>query len=317
MLKVFVTGSEGFVGQHLISLLKKSYSVIGLSRQTSIPSSENIKYVQGDILDCTKIEDILRNYQPDIIVHLAGIAKTWNNEATELFHVNLNGTLNIYQQVVKIKQEIAYDPKIIFISSAEVYGRTDRLDNITEESPLFPINTYGVSKAAADRLTYQYSQSDQLKTVIIRPFPHIGPGQRRGFFVSDMVSQIVELEQSNSSELFVGNLSAIRDYLDVRDVVRAYTMIMEHDFQPGEVFNLCSGQGIEIKQILHKLLALTDKKIEIKQDPQKLRPVDLPVFIGNNSKIKHALGWKPEYSLDQTLAEVMEYWRQQKGVEIP
>ncbi|MDO8619226.1 MAG: GDP-mannose 4,6-dehydratase [Candidatus Daviesbacteria bacterium] len=309
MQKVVITGSEGFVGQHLVNLLKKDYQIIGLSRNTQIPSAENVNYVLGDILNPDQMYDLLKTHQPDTIIHLAGIAKTWGIDPKELFNINLFGTLNIYEAVLKLKAEQSYDPKIIFISSAEVYGKTTNLDNITEDAPLLPINPYGTSKLAADRLSYQYSQASNLKIAILRPFPHIGPGQQKGFFVPDMASQIVEIEKGQTDEILVGNLQAVRDYLDVRDVVQAYKAIMESDFTPGEVFNICSGHGVAIKDLLDKLLSTSQKQINIKEDPTRLRPVDLPTFVGNNEKLVKATGWSPKLSIDATLKDVLDYWR--------
>lgn len=310
MKKILITGSEGFVGQHLVNLLKKNYSVIGLSRNTTLSPQENLQYIIGDILDKDKLYEILKTHLPDAIIHLAGIAKTWGNDPQEVFNINLFGTLNIYETIVKLKQEREFDPKILFISSAEVYGKTINPQAIDETAPLMPTNSYGTSKLAADRLSYQYSQTDNLKIVILRPFPHIGPGQQKGFFVPDMASQIVELEKDpQKNELLTGSLSSVRDYLDVRDVVQAYQAVLEKNFAPGEVFNICSGRGVAIKEILDKLLLLSKKPLKGRQDTKLLRTVDLPVFVGNNKKFIQATGWREKYTLDQTLADVIDYWR--------
>lgn len=310
MKKVFITGSEGFVGQHLINLLQKDHSIVGLSRNTALEPRPNVVYEIGDIQDHNRIYQLLEEYQPDVIMHLAGIAKTWGNDPKEVFDINLYGTLNIYQTVVKLKKERGFNPKIIFVSSAEVYGNTQTLDSISEDAGTFPINFYGSSKLAADRLSYQYSQTDHLNIAILRPFPHIGPGQQKGFIVPDIASQIVALEKDpNSNELLIGNIDSVRDFSDVRDVVKAYKLIIEKDLSPGEVFNVCSGTGTGIKDLLDRMLKLAKKPITIKQDPARLRAVDLPVFVGNNKKLVDTTGWTPEYSLDKTLQDVIDYWR--------
>lgn len=310
MKKVFITGSEGFVGQHLVNLLRKDYSLLGLSRNTKLEPQENIDYAMGDILDSNKIYDLLKQHHPDAIIHLAGIAKTWGNDTKEVFNINLFGTLNIYEAIARLKTEDSYDPKIIFISSAEVYGEGGSDQGLKEDTPLRPINTYGTSKLAADRLSFQYSRTNQLRIVILRPFPHAGPGQQKGFFIPDMASQIVQIEKDpDQDEILVGNLQATRDYLDVRDIVQVYKLVLEKDFTSGEVFNVCSGQGITIKSILEKLLALSNKPINIKEDPNRFRPIDLPVFVGNNEKLVKATGWAPTYTIDQTLKDVLDYWR--------
>lgn len=314
MKTVFVTGSEGFVGTHVINELKKDYSIIGLSRNTPLKSSENLTYIIGDILDQNKVYEILNQYKPDVILHLAGIAKTWGNDPKVLFDINLNGTLNIYETVLKLKKENNFDPKIIFISSAEVYGNIPHPESIDENAPLLPVNTYGVSKLAADRLSYQYSQTYKLNIIILRPFPHIGSGQNIGFFVSDMASQIVGIEKDPSKDtLLVGNLESIRDYLDVRDVTNAYKIVIETEIDRGEVFNICSGKEVKIKDILDKLLKLAKKEIKIMVDPTRIREVDLPIYVGNNKKLVSKTPWQPNYALDQTLQDVMEYWRGKNG----
>lgn len=311
MKKIFITGAEGFVGQHAVNILKKDYSIVGLSRSTPLESEENVEYIIGDILDPNAIEKILAQHNPDVILHLAGIAKTWNNDLKEVFNINLFGTLNIYQAIINIKEKKDYNPKIIFVSSAEVYGKTQDTKSITEEMLLFPISEYGSSKASADRASFQFSQTHGLNIVILRPFPHIGPGQKGGFFVPDMASQIIEIENDpQKHELMVGNLQSVRDYLDVRDVIQAYKLAIETNLPKGEVFNICSGNGVKVEDLLKKLLSLTNKKIAVVQDPSKLRAVDLPVFVGNNHKFAEATGWKPEYSLDQSLEDVMNYWRE-------
>ena|SRR3989344_744332 len=310
MKKILITGSEGFVGQHTVHELKKNYSIVGLSRNTKLPAEENLVYEIGDILDENFLYELLKKYKPDVILHLAGIAKTWGNDPREVFNINLIGTLNIYESVLKLKNEDGFDPKIVFVSSAECYGKTNNTENITEDSILNPVNTYGASKLAADRLSYQYTQAHNLNIVILRPFPHIGPGQQKGFFVPDITSQIIEIEKDPSRhELMVGNLEAIRDYLDVRDVVRAYKLAIGKDLTKGEAYNICSGKGIKVEEILQKILAQTDKKIEVKTDPSRMRPIDLPIFVGNNKKFVAATGWQPEISIDQSLKDVLDYWR--------
>lgn len=309
MQKVLITGSEGFVGQHLVKVLNKDFQVIGLYRTTPPPTLDRVEYVQGDILDSTAIFEILEKYQPEVIIHLAGIAKTWGNDAKEVFDINFFGTLNIYTEVLKSK----INPKIIFISSAEVYGKTENPENVSEDDLLMPINVYGVSKLAADRLSFQYAKSNGLNIIILRPFPHIGPGQGLGFFVPDIASQLVELEKTDQNTLLVGNLEAIRDYTDVRDVVEAYKLALEIDLPSGEVYNICSSNGLKIKDLLDKLLALTNKKITLKEDPARLRPVDLPIFVGSNKKFEDATGWNPKIPIDQTLKDVIDYWREKNA----
>jgi GDP-4-dehydro-6-deoxy-D-mannose reductase len=311
MKKLLITGSEGFVGQHLVNQLRGKYNIVGLSHAESLESEENIEYVIGDILNKNRIYELLNQYKPEAIVHLAAIAQTWKIDSTTVFNVNFFGTLNLYESILKVKQEdSSFNPKILYISSADVYGKTKNAENISEDSPFYPVNHYAVSKVAADRLSYQFSLNNNLNIVVVRPFNHTGPGQRKGFFVPDMVSQIVELEKDpEKHELMVGNLESIKDFLDVRDVVSAYEAILEKDIEPGTAINVCSGNGIKFKDILELILKNSGKGITLKDDPERMRPSEVPLLIGNNQKLKDLTGWEPKFSLEQTLKDTMEFWR--------
>lgn len=309
MQKILVTGANGFAGQHLIDLLKKDYQVIGVINKSDLSDSENVTYQSGNILDRGFLEDLIKKYQPEKIIHLAAIAPTWTNDPENIFKINLIGTLNLYLAIEAQKKASGINPKIVYISSAEVYGKTTNPEKITEENPFFPANCYGSSKVAADRLSYQMSQSEKLNITIVRPFNHTGPGQQKGFFVPDMASQIVELENSDNNELKVGNLESIRDLSDVRDIVEGYKLILEADNPPGEAFNLCSGKGVKMKDILDKLISLAKKEIKIVEDPERMRPSDVPITVGDNSKFKSLTGWEAKIPLDQTLEDTLNYWR--------
>jgi GDP-4-dehydro-6-deoxy-D-mannose reductase len=303
MKKALVTGANGFVGSHLIKTLS-DYSIVGIVKEGNPESLENVQYVSGDITDQENVISILSEHKPELIFHLAGIAPTWVKDAQLLFDVNFFGTLNIYQAVVKLKeQDPGYNPKILYVSSSDVYGNSE--SKITEDAPLQPLNLYATSKVAADRLSYQYATCNGLKIVIVRPFPHIGPRQAPGFFIPDMMIQIEKIKKGEQQELMVGNLEAIRDYTDVRDVVRAYKMLLESDFNPGDVFNVCSGEGIKIKDLLDKLLSHIGQPITVKTDSERLRTSEASVRVGDNTKLIQKTGWKPENTLDQTLMDII------------
>lgn len=308
MKKVLITGVNGFVGQHLLSVLK-DYSVIGLTHGGELSNSQNQVFHSGNILDNNFLEDIIARYEPEYIVHLAAIAPTNYKDAEQVFKINLLGTNNLYQAVINLKSKIL-NPKILYISSAEVYGKTNNPENITEDSLLNPLNYYGSSKVAADRLTFQVSVSHGLNTVIVRPFNHAGPGQGLGFFVPDMCSQISEIKKGTKPPVIsVGNLESTRDISDVRDVVNGYKLLMENDTTPGDIFNICSGKGITMQELLNKLIAHAGKEIEIQSDPEKMRPSDNPISVGNHDKITNQFNWNPTHNLDQTLEDTLQYWR--------
>lgn len=308
MRKLLLTGANGFVGQHLISALS-DYQILGVVHNSDLQNTQNVTYEPGNILDQGFLEDLIKRFQPDSIMHLAAIAPSWSPDPENIFKINLIGTLNLYSAVEAQKKESGIDPKIIYVSSAEAYGKTTNPERITEDNPFFPANYYGTSKVAADRLSYQMSQSAKLRINIIRPFNHTGPGQNKGFFVPDMASQIVALENSDSSELMVGNLESIRDISDVRDIVQGYKSILETDTNPGEAYNLCSGKGTKMQDILDKLLFLAKKEIKIVEDPKRMRPSEVPITVGDNSKFKDLTGWEAKIPLDQTLEDTLNYWR--------
>lgn len=309
MVKLLITGSEGFVGQHFIDKFSSNYSIIGSVYNDKPEVKENVEYVRGDIQDKSFFTEVLGEYLPDVILHLAGIAITWSDNPEEIYRINLFGTLNLYEAVQKLKRDKGYDPKIIYISSSQVYGKTNKPQSIDENCKLNPVNFYANSKLAADRLSFQYSQTEKLKTVILRPFAHIGPGQNKGFFVPDVASQIVEIENGKREDLMVGNLDSIRDYLDVRDVVEVYKFFVDNDFDPGDVFNVCSGIGYKIKDILDILLKLSKTEIKVMEDPSKLRPSDTPIHVGNNSKLTQFTNWQPKYKIEGSLSDTLDYWR--------
>ena len=311
MKKVLITGSNGFVGQHLQNILK-DYFLIGLTHGGDLTDTENSKFYNGNILDSHFLEEIISKHQPDYIIHLAAIAPTHFKDAEQVFKINLLGTNNLYQAVIKY-QTADYNPKILYISSAEVYGKTNHPEKIVESDALNPLNYYGTSKLAADKLTTQLAFSHQLNTLVIRPFNHTGPLQGPGFFVPDMISQIVDIEQKNKDAVIsVGNLESTRDISDVRDIVMGYKTLMENNTQPGDVYNLCSGQCVVMKDLLNQILTFSKVKIQITQDPEKMRPSDNPISVGNHDKITQQFGWQPEFSLEQTLKDTFDYWRSRK-----
>lgn len=309
--KVLVTGASGFAGQHLVDCLKQDYEVVGIaSPRASLPSQHGITYFKVDITDSKAVDAVVSDQRPDFIIHLAAQTTGWFQNPRQIFDINLMGTINLYESVVALKNKDGYDPKILYISSSEVYGKTTNPKLIGEDAPFFPVNHYASSKAAADRVSYDYSQSSKLNILILRAFTHTGPGNKQGSFVSDMASQIVHLEKDpNDNEIRVGNLDAIRDYLDVRDIVEAYRLALKTDLPRGTALNVCSGRGVKVQDILDTMIKFAKKEIVVKTDPGRMRPSDVPVFIGDNSKLVQSTGWRPSIQLADTLREALEYWR--------
>jgi GDP-4-dehydro-6-deoxy-D-mannose reductase len=313
MIKVLVTGSEGFVGQTFIKSSNDKYFIYGLTLGDKSPDTQgfqNLRYIEGNILNRALIKNILSDFKPDVILHLAAIALTTKTSIEEVMEINFNGTLSLFLSILEVQEKIAYNPKIIFISSAEVYGKSKNPENIKEEDPFYPTSVYASSKAAGDRLSYQLSQSNNLWTLELRPFPHTGPGQRIGFFVPDMISQIVEVENGKKSEISVGNVDVTRDYLDVRDVVEVYKYFIENEYYQGDAFNISSGKGIKLTEILKILKSLSKKELNFKTDPSRLRKNDNSIFVGNCEKLKNFTGWEPKIPIEQTLKDTLDYYRQ-------
>lgn len=309
MQKALITGAAGFVGHYLTETLLEKYRVIGTDISPTSPNPK-MSYFPGDILDKKSLTDLLQKEKPEVVFHLAAKAITWSRNVEEAFKINMLGTINLYESILDTRKESDYNPKVVFISSSEVYGNTDDPKNITETSSLFPTRFYSASKLAADRMSYSYSQSEKLNILILRPFTHTGPGQQKGFVVPDFASQIAELEKDpNKNEIFVGNLEPVRDYSDVRDVVAGYKAVIDTNWVAGDSYNICSGKGIKIKEILDTLLKLSEKKFVIKEDSSKLRSSDNPVYVGNNQKFVKLTGWEPKIPLEQTLKDTLEFWR--------
>ncbi len=245
---------------------------------------------------------------PDAIYHLAAIThvgQSWD-EPLRVLEVNVLGTAAL----LAAARECGSNPRILVTSSAEVYGAiTDPSQlPLTEDSPTLPLSPYAASKLAAEAVCTQAWLGHGQHVVVVRPFNHIGPGQSPNFAVSALSKRIVDAERSGAGEIRVGNLSARRDFTDVRDVVRSYRMLVESG-APGAVYNMCSGRDVSIQEIADRLLAAAGSTVRLVPDPALMRPVEVPVLRGDPSRLTSATGWVPELSLDQTLTDVLEYWR--------
>ena len=245
---------------------------------------------------------------PDAIYHLAAIThvgQSWD-EPLRVLEVNVLGTAAL----LAAARECGSNPRILVTSSAEVYGAiTDPSQlPLTEDSPTLPLSPYAASKLAAEAVCTQAWLGHGQHVVVVRPFNHIGPGQSPNFAVSALSKRIVDAERSGAGEIRVGNLSARRDFTDVRDVVRSYRMLVESG-APGAVYNMCSGRDVSIQEIADRLLAAAGSTVRLVPDPALMRPVEVQVLRGDPTRLTSATGWVPELSLDQTLTDVLEYWR--------
>ena len=314
MKNALITGITGFVGSHLAELLLGTsvWEVYGTvrwrSKRENIEHLSGIKLVECELRDLVSVEKTIFQVQPDYIFHLAAqsfVPTSWNAPSDTLSN-NILGQLNILEAVRRAEIQ----PKILVACSSEEYGLVMPSETpITEDNPLRPLSPYGVSKVAQDLLGYQYFKSYGMQIVRTRAFNHTGPRRGHVFVCSDFAKQIVEIEKGLCPPvIFTGNLSAQRDFTDVRDMVKGYLMALDHG-EPGEVYQLCSGKALAISELLSMLLSMTNVAIEIRQDPARLRPSDVPILLGSYAKFNKQTGWKPQIPLEQTMADLLNYWR--------
>ena len=309
-MRVLVTGAEGFVARHFIPVLhKEGAEVIGTALRPGATVDEGVRLHALDVTHPGQVNTLVGDVAPTHIIHLAAMSSVresfQNPAATE--DVNVRGTAALLEAAATLPKP----PLVLLIGSADEYGPNDgRPLSELSLTDLHPASPYGESKKAVEELV-EKSPALRKITIRTRSFPHIGPGQSALAFVPEVATQIVRIERGQQRPvLSVGNVSTVRDFTDVRDVVRAYLLLLQKGTR-GEVYNVCSGVGVAIRDLLQKLLALSAIPIRAEQDPGKMRPVDTPVLIGDNTKLRTLTAWKPDIPLEQTLKDVLEYHRGQ------
>lgn len=313
--KVFITGIAGFVGSHLAELLlSKGYEVYGLLRARS--KTDHIETIinklhleDADLLDTHSLYATISRIKPDYVFHLAAqsfVPTSWVSPSVTL-EVNIVGSANLFEAV----KMAGIDPVIQIACSSEEYGlvHADEIP-IKETNPLRPLSPYAVSKVAMDYLGYQYYQSYKVRVVRTRGFNHTGPRRGDSFAESNFAKQIALIEKGKQEAVIrVGNLEASRDYTDVRDMVRAYLLAVEK-CDPGDVYNICTGNTIKIGDMLQLLLSMSKSKVTLKPDAARMRPSDVPVLLGDNRKFISKTNWKPEIPFKKTMEDLLNYWRE-------
>jgi GDP-4-dehydro-6-deoxy-D-mannose reductase len=295
-VRVVVTGSKGFVAPWLLAHLEfLGDQVIGLDAEV-------------DITDQGALTDVVTGVAPDAICHLAAqasVRSSWEDQSGT-YTVNTFGALNVLSAAMACHRP----PRVLLVSSAEVYGRVsaDELP-IREDHPFAPVSPYAASKAAAELIGLQAWLGGGLEVIRARPFNHTGPGQRPDFVVPALARQVAAAAAAGRDVIETGNLEARRDITDVRDVVRAYRVLLELGM-PGEVYNVCRGESVSIEEVVRRLVGLAGVDLKIVVDPARLRPVDLPELRGDCTRLHAATGWVPEIAFDDTLAAVLDFWRQ-------
>jgi GDP-4-dehydro-6-deoxy-D-mannose reductase len=309
-VRVFITGVSGFVGHYLVEHIVEASpeaDIWGLLWAGEFAHSpRSVFAVEGDLTNIYSLKNAVDQAKPEIVFHLAAassVASSWDNPGLFL-EVNALGTVNLLEAVRD------YGARVVVSSSAEIYGAVPQAEQpIVESAPLAPISPYGVSKASQDLVTAQYFHGHGLDTVRIRPFHHTGPRRPARFVASSFARQIARIERGlDPPRLAVGNLKAIRDITDVRDVVRAYWLGAMRG-KGGEAYNVCSGRQTTMQQVLDGLLALTDIEVEIEVDPARMRAADIPCQVGDSSRFSDLTGWRAEIPLEQTLGDLLDWWR--------
>lgn len=314
-MDALVTGAGGFVGNYLVQELLQEYAHVGA---TKLPKEfvrcQNCEILDLDLTHAYEVRKLLERHRPAQIYHLAAqssVALSWTDPELTV-DVNLKGTLHLLDAVRAVGD---YHPRILLIGSSEEYGylREDACP-VSEQEMLRPANLYAVTKACQNMIGNIYARAYGMDIVMVRAFNHIGIGQAPTFVASDFALQIAEIEAGLRPPLMqVGNLEARRDFSDVRDVVRAYRMLMQQGHS-GETYNVGSGRAVSIRELLDILVNYSTESIVIEQDPARMRPAEIPCIQADIRKLQAVTGWKPEFSLEETLRTMLDHNRKNFGM---
>lgn len=307
MRRALITGISGFVGNHLAShLAEKGWTVAGFDLR---PPRVNCDFYPGDLSDTSAIHKALEKSAPDVVFHLAGLVKSERHE--ELYKVHVFGTISLLDAVVAVGSS----PKVVIASSSAVYGSGKSGKAITEKSALKPQTHYALSKAAQEMVAFRYHQVYGLPVMCVRTFNLLGPGLSPVMASSSFARQIALAEAIGKPVVIsTGNLDARRDFVDVRDAVRAYVLITKKG-DPGEIYNVCSGRGVAISECLEILLKQAKVPVEAVLDPAKVQRHDVPIQIGSAKKLQEATGWSPRVALKKSLIDLLNDWRARVDME--
>lgn len=315
-MKLLITGINGFVAQHFLQFLSEtdnSFTILGVGKSPN-PfhvkkfANLNLTYLSIDLLHKNEVGAIIKKFKPDYLLHLASISSvkhSWENPQ-ESFVNNTNIFLNLVEEIRLQKIKC----KILSVGSSEEYGIVSPDDlPVTESHRLNPANPYAVARVSQEMISKIYHDGFEMDILMTRSFNHIGPGQRDTFVISSFAKQLTLISKNRIADKTVvtGNLSIVRDFLDVRDVVKAYYLLLKHG-KPGEIYNVASGTGYSLKQILDKMCSILNIEVTVKENKDLFRPNDNQIITGDSSKIKQELKWAPSYSIDQSLTDLLVWW---------
>lgn len=302
-MRVLVTGARGFVGRHLTAALRaRGHDVFEADRgahEDALPV---------DVTDALAVRAAFDLVQPDAVAHLAAQAFVPASlaEPGETFAINACGTLHVLDAARAVAQDGAR-ARVLVASSADVYGaQPPQAYPLRETTAPLPRNPYAASKVAAEALALAYARSFGVDAVVTRAFNHVGPGQDERFAVAAFAAQIARVAAGPERTVLVGNLDASRDVLDVRDVCEAYALLLEGGGAAGEVYNVCSGNAVTMRELLRRLIEIARVPVEVREDPARLRPADVPVSVGDAAKLREATGWTPRIPLAAALRAVYD-----------
>ncbi len=306
--RVLITGGTGFVGPHLIRLLRAGKSQVAvLSSDKPSTREPGVKYYEADIRDRETVRAVVRETRPEYVYHLASISAvdmSWRNSRLT-YEVNVTGSFNVFEAAMSLPSP----PKILNVSSSQVYAAAP--GKLTEKSPVQPDNPYAASKAMTELLAVQFRNCKSGGIVTARSFNHTGPGQSPIFVLPAIAKQFAEIESGlRPPKLSLGNIQVKRDFTDVRDVVRAYALLLERG-KTGEVYNICSGRAVRLADVIDLFQSVTGIAVDVESDPAKLRANEAAEICGDPRKIHSETGWLRQISLEKTVADLLEYFRTQ------
>ena len=315
-MRIIITGFSGFVSEHFINYLetnKIKTEILGIDINLpdfdySIYNFSRVRFEQVDLLNTGILENIIYTFQPEYILHLASYSSvgfSWKNPS-----LSFRNNINIFLNLMEIVREVSPGCRVLSVGSSEEYGNVDeKILPLREEYPLAPVSPYAVARVSQEQLSKVYCDGYGLDVVMTRSFNHMGPGQKDIFVVSSFAKQLVEIKKGlkQDAKLITGDISVVRDFLDVRDVVDAYYRLLING-TCGEVYNICSGNGISLQSLILKMCELLDVEVKLETDSNLVRPNDNRIIVGSNEKLKKETEWNQLITLHDSISDILNYW---------